>query len=104
MAELTRKLMTRHPEGPLFRCQRGTRWSRQSITARFRKLGEMLRMEGLTAYAFRHSAITDALVKGIPVAVVAELYGTSIHTISRSCSHIDQKHDVLRDAARRAIG
>jgi hypothetical protein len=43
------------------------------------------------------------MVKGIPVPVVAELYGTSIQTISKHYSHIDQQQDVLREAARKAV-
>jgi integrase len=104
MKHLTRRLMLKHPEGPLFRCQTGTPWSRQSITARFRKLSAKLGMEGVTAYTFRHSAISDALVRGVPVAVAAELYGTSIQVISRSYAHIDKREDVLREAMKQAVG
>jgi integrase len=104
MVELTRKLMARHAVGPLFRCQLGTPWSRQSITARFRKLSEKLGMEEVTAYTFRHTAISDALIRGVPLAVVAELFGTSIQTISRSYAHIDKREDVLLQAMEKAIG
>jgi integrase len=104
MVELTRRLMAKNPEGPLFRCQQGTPWSRQSITARFRALSERLGMKDVTAYTFRHTAISDALIRGVPVAVVAELFGTSIQTISRSYAHIDKREDVLLQAMEKAVG
>jgi integrase len=102
--ELMRKLVARYPEGPLFRNRIGKPWTRQALTARFRTLGEKLGIEGLTAYAFRTAYITDALSRGVPVAVVAELCGTSIQTINKHYAKIDKKRDVLRDAARLAVG
>jgi integrase len=102
--DLMRKLVARHPEGPLFRNQIGSPWTRQALTARFRKLAQVLGLPGLTAYAFRTAYITDALSRGVPVAVVAELCGTSIQTINKHYAKIDKKEDVLRDAARMAVG
>lgn len=104
MVELVRTLMERHPEGPLFRNNAGTPWIRQSITWRFRNLSEKLQLPDITAYSMRHAYISDALVRGVPVAIVAELCGTSIQTINKHYAHIDKKHDALREAARRAVG
>jgi integrase len=104
VADLLRALAGRHPEGPLFRNGRGKPWSRQNITWRFRALGKRLGIPGLTAYCFRHSYISDALGRGVPVAVLAELCGTSIQTIQKHYTHLDQKHDVMREAARKAVG
>jgi integrase len=104
MILLTRKLMLRYPEGPLFRNRSGRPWTRQSLTARFRMLGARLGLEELTAYEVRHGYITDALARGVPAAVVAELCGTSIQTIERHYNHMNVKHDVLRKAAQRALG
>jgi integrase len=103
MKELTRKLMVKNPEGPLFRNAVGAPWSRQTVTCRFRKLAKKLGLTQVTAYTFRHTAINDALVRGVPVAMVAELFGTSIQTISKSYAHIDQKHDALREAMKMAM-
>ena len=103
MLELTRELVLRYPEGPLFRNRCGHPWTRQAITARFRALGERLGIPGLKAYHLRHAYITDALARGIPVAVVAELCGTSIQTIQNAYNKMDHKHDVLREAARKAV-
>jgi integrase len=104
MLEMTRRLVKEHPEGPLFRNSLGKPYSRQTITARFRRLGERLGIEGLTAYCLRHCYVSDALLHGVPAAMVAELCGTSIQTIEKHYRHLDVKHDALREAAVRAIG
>ncbi len=104
MVELTRRLVAKYPEGPLLRNAKGTPWSRQSITWRFRQLAGRLGLEDVSAYTLRHTAISDALIRGVPVAVVAELFGTSIQTISRSYAHIDKREDVLVGAMRQAMG
>jgi integrase len=101
--DLVRKLIEKHPEGPLFRNQNGNPWTRQALTARFRALGERLGITGLKAYHLRHAYISDALARGVPVAVVAELCGTSIQTIEKHYRHLDQKHDILRAAAAKAV-
>jgi integrase len=104
MLELTRRLAERHPEGPLFRNKNGKPWMRQALTARFRTLGERLGIPGLSAYMIRHCFISDALARGVPVAVVAELCGTSIETIQKHYNHLNVKHDVLREAMKQAVG
>jgi integrase len=104
MVDMTRRLAAQYPEGPLFRNSIGKPWTRQTLTARFRALGERLEIGELTAYAVRHGYITDALARGVPAAVVAELCGTSIQTIEKHYRHLDVKHDVLRDAALKAVG
>jgi integrase len=104
MLALTKRLMQKYPEGPLFRNATGTPWSRQSITWRFRQLGEKLGINQLTAYAVRHGFITDALGRGIAVSVVAELCGTSIQTIQKHYNHLNVRHDVLREAMKQAVG
>jgi integrase len=102
--EMTKQLAQRHLEGPLYRNNNGNPWTRQALTARFRALGERLGIADLTAYCVRHCFISDALARGVPVAVVAELCGTSIQTIQKHYNHLNVKHDVLRDALRQAVG
>ena len=100
---LTKRLAEKHPAGPLFAARRAPPGA-QTVTCRFRKLTKKLGLEGVTSYTYRHTALNDALVRGVPVAMVAELYGTSIQTISKSYSHLDQKEDALREAMKRAMG
>jgi integrase len=104
MLDLVRRLALQYPEGPLFRNRCGDPWTRQSLTARFRALGKRLEIAGLKAYHLRHAYISDALARGVPVAILAQLCGTSIQTIAKHYDKLNQMHDVLRDAAKKAIG
>jgi integrase len=69
-----------------------------------RKLEKRLNIPRLSPYAWRHTAITDALARGISASVCADLYGTSVRTIERYYQHLDQHKDLLREAARKAVG
>jgi integrase len=84
MAQLCRDLAREYPEGPLFRNTRGKPWTRSVVRIRFRNLRKRLGLDpGVVAYAFRHTFITDALEKGVPIASLAELAG-----------HKDTRHDL----------
>ncbi len=105
MVELTKSLMTKHPDGPLFRGPRGGKpFTRNGIRCRFRRLRKKLpHLKGLIAYGYRHSFATDALVNGVGIAQVAELLGhTSTEMVMRHYSHIAGKIDHMRDAAMKA--
>lgn len=44
----------------------------------------------ITAYAFRHSTITDLIVAGVPALTVAQLSGTSVAMIEKHYGHLLQ--------------
>jgi integrase len=96
-----KELAREHPDGPLFRTRAEKPWSRPAAAKAMRRLERKAGVSRLTPYAFRHTAITDALAKGIPAHVVAELMGTSVRIISRYYAHLDARRDVLREAARK---
>src|SRR5262249_16998184 len=77
MVELTRTLVEKNPEGPIFRGPRGnTPYSRNAVRIRFRRLRQKLpHLAGVVAYSYRHTYCTDALVNGVGVAQVAEWLG-----------------------------
>ena len=125
MQELTRDLMRRYPEGPLFRSTRrlgGVRrpWTRNGIRCRFKRLREKARrlreqeqdpekrekipdLAGLTSYVLRHTFTTHALTTGLPVPVVSALLGhKSMKMVDEHYNHTDQATDILKDAARKA--
>jgi integrase len=103
MLEMTRRLVALYPEGPLFRNQLGDPWTKPTLTARFRRLAERTGIEELTAYVVRHCYMTDALARGVPIAGVAELCGTSVQTIQKHYAHLDQKKEQMRQWASQAI-
>ena len=109
MIELTKKLVARYPEGPIFRGpkRRGHRpFTRNGIRCRFRRLRQKLpHLKGVISYTLRHSYITDALVNGVSVATVAELAGhKDLKMLQEHYGHLSQKRLHLADAAKRAVG
>ena len=109
MIELTRKRMIEFPEGPLFRGPAragGKPNSKNAVRCRFRRLRKKLpHLKGVIAYTYRHSYITDALERGVPVASVAELAGhTDLRMIEEHYGHLSQKKTHLQEAARKAAG
>jgi integrase len=105
MAALSQELADCHPEGPLFRNTRGLPWTRNAIRIRFRNLRKKLGLpKGVVAYAFRHTYITDALEKGVPIATLAELAGhRGTRMISTVYSKLSQRRRHLTDMAAQAV-
>lgn len=107
MAELSRELMARHPEGPIFRGPRGAKpFTRNGIRCRFRRLRQKLpHLEHFVAYNYRATFATNALENGVGIAQVAELLGHADTTmVSKHYSMLSQKVQHLRDMAQKAIG
>src|SRR5262245_2107039 len=104
MVELTRKLVERHPEGPLFRNSRGKPWTRNALRCRFRQLRRKFpKLKGVVCYTYRHSFATDALENGVGVAQVAELLGhTSTDMVSQHYQHLRDRREHLLQAAVQA--
>lgn len=104
MLEMSKRLMQKHPDGPLFRSSRGKAFSRNAIRCRFKRLRDKSPiLKGVVAYSYRHAFATDALVHGVGIAQVAELMGhTSTELVSRVYSHISMNVGHLREAAVRA--
>lgn len=107
MIELTKRLMVRNPQGPLFRGPRGNKpFSKNGVRCRFRRLRQKLpHLKGVISYTYRHSYATDALERGVPVATVAELIGhKDLRMIANHYGHLSEKRRHLQDAARKAAG
>ena len=107
MLELTRRLVAEHPEGPLFRgpcSKRG--FSRNGVRCRFKRLREKLpRLAGVISYTLRHSFATQALVRGVGIAQVAELLGhVDTSMVSEHFGHLAGNVQHLRDMALKATG
>jgi integrase len=104
MLELTKRQMEKFPTGPLFPNMRGKVFSRNAWRCRFRRLREKFpSLAGVVCYSLRHSFATDALVKGVGIAQVAELMGhTSTEMVSRVYGHIAANVAHMRDAAKKA--
>lgn len=107
MVDLSRRLVALFPEGPLFRGPRDkAAFTRQNIRCRFRRLREKLpHLKHFVCYNVRHTFATQALVRGVGIAQVAELLGhTSTEMVSKTYGHLAEQVTHLREAAARAAG
>ncbi|HEX3151476.1 MAG TPA: site-specific integrase [Gemmataceae bacterium] len=105
MVELSRKLIQQYPNGPLFRGPRDkTAFSRQNIRCRLKRLRTKLpHLKHFVCYSVRHTFATQALIKGVGVAQVAELLGhASTEMVSRTYGHLADQVVHMREAAARA--
>jgi integrase len=107
MVELTRMLMEKYPEGPLFRGPRSKRgFTRNGVRCRFRVLRQKLpHLAGVISYTMRHSFATQALVNGVGIAHVAELMGhVDTSMVSQHYAHLAGNVQHMREAANKATG
>jgi integrase len=102
MVDLSRRLMERWPEGPIFRNERGRPWTRSGYGHEVRKLAAALKMgPEAVAYSLRHLYVTDGLEKGIPPATLAELVGhKDVTMIMRIYNKLKKRTEHLHEAAR----
>ena len=86
--------------GPLFRNSRGRPWTSDALSCAVRRIRLLTGLDGRTVcYALRHQYITDALARGVPIATVAEMTGTSPEMIAKVYSHLSDKKVLLLAAA-----
>jgi integrase len=97
------KLIHQIPAGPLFRNMKGQPWNTNSMNCATRQARKKAGLENnlAVAYAIRHQYITDALASGVPIAIVAEMTGTSPEMIAKVYSHISEKKTLFLEAANK---
>jgi integrase len=101
MIELTRRLMGRHAEGPLFRNEDGKPWTGNAVRCRFRRVRKKFGLGGdLVAYLYRHAVATDLLEAGTGIAQAAEILG---HKGTEMLMRHYQKHRHRRDHLREQV-
>ena len=87
----------KNPTGPIFRNNRNTPWTDTALADAIARLRDKTEIEGLCAYAFRHSWITRMLQRGVDVATVAAMAGNSPEMVLRVYNHVCQDEDrILR--------
>ncbi len=105
MAELSKTLAAKYPEGPLFRGPRNKKpFTRNGIRCRFKRLRKKLpHLKHFVCYNLRHTFATRALVNGVGIAQVAELLGhSSTDMVSKVYGHLAEQVAHLREAATKA--
>jgi integrase len=97
LLERLRQLAQQHPTGPLFLSQKNKPRTSQAACKAMLRIERRSGVGKLTVYAWRHSYATDALAKGIPIHVLAELMGSSARTLNgplpRTLPHMASSHD-----------
>ena len=81
------------PSAPLFARADGSAWNKDSWKYPFKDavIAAKLPMAA-TAYALRHSTITDLIIKGLDTMTVSQLAGTSIVMIEKHYGHLRAEH------------
>lgn len=98
------RLALQHPEGPLFKNNRGRAWTNFSLNCRFRALRAKFGFP-VFAYVLRHTFITDALVRGVDPLTVAALAGhKDAAMIMKVYSHLCENDEHLAAKLRQATG
>jgi integrase len=106
---LAKELMTKYPEGPIFRTESGRPWSNQTICARFisikraanraaEKMGLPQVRKAVTAYSLRHAYVTRWIEQDRPVWKLCELLNTSEAMLRQHYSHLFERTESLREA------
>lgn len=94
------ELMQKGGTGRLFRNSKGNPWTEFSIAIAARKARDRAGLdERAVAYSFRHLWATNALARGVPLAIVAEMMGNSPEIVAKVYSHLSDKKQLLLDAA-----
>lgn len=80
------------PAAPLFARADGSAWDRYAWRGPIKDAVRAAELpDEISAYALRHSTITDLIADGVPTLTVAQLSGTSVAMIERHYGHLLQK-------------
>lgn len=81
------------PGAPIFTRADGKRWDKDAWKKPIRAAARAADLpDTITAYAMRHSAITDLVTGGLDLLTVAQLSGTSVAMIERHYGHLRSEH------------
>jgi integrase len=98
--QITKKLMDRNPEGPIFRNTHGKPWDKRSVACRFYRLKKKVGRQ-LCLYLIRHAQITRQLAAGIDSHIVAQLSGhRDTQMIDRVYGHTIEDWELMRNKLR----
>ncbi len=102
--ELLKRLVEEHPAGPVFTNRFGNGWSKNNAGKYIARVCKKLGIEGVTLYNLRTTYISNALVNGVPIEVVAALCGNSPQVIHQHYNSVDKIETAMRAAAQKALG
>jgi len=91
-----KKQREKYSTGLLFRSTACSRFYDQLVVKRFWAIANHLGFP-VSAYSYRHTFITRALLKGVSAAQIAELCGTSIQMVTRNYGHLEARPDLMKE-------
>lgn len=98
---ITKRLMDKHPSGPLFRNMAGVPWTTDATNCRFCRIKKQKGVR-YSLYALRHTWINRMLLSGVDAFTVATLAGHSDPSmLMKHYAHLSQAPDFLRQQTRR---
>lgn len=101
---ITKRLVLKYPEGPLFRNSKGQPWTKDAVQRNFKRLARKVGT-ATCLYAVRHSFVTDALVRGVEPMTLATIVGhANIDMIWEVYNKIRHQQDHIRNAIKLATG
>lgn len=105
LATLTKILIAKRPAGNLFLTSQGKPWTKDGIARRLTRMKESLGIdEPFTAYSYRHTYTTDALLAGVDLIQVAALLGHSNPAmVAKVYGHVGKHGQPLRAAAANSV-
>jgi integrase/recombinase XerC len=87
--------------GPILRNRRGRAWTKDAVVLAMRRLRDRTGVKA-TAYSYRHTFATEALVSGVPETHVAELLGhSSTAMLHQHYAHLGSKAQAMHAALNR---
>lgn len=87
VAIVERACHNRAPDDYIFQAPMGGHWTSNALGARFREIREAASVRPLTIYSFRHLWISEMLMAGINMQLIATMAGTSVAMIERVYGH-----------------
>ena len=101
--EITKRLMEKHPTGPLFLTSHGNPWDRHKISDAFSRLEAKVGVK-YRLYDFRFSFCTNGLKKGVDPVSMQHLMGhQDLQMISKVYALVNQDGDHMRKMAEKAV-
>lgn len=102
--EITKRLIERHPTGPLFRNVDGLPWTPDATNCRFRRAKNTVGVK-VSLYSLRHTWINRMLLAGVDAFTVAHMAGHSDPSmLAKHYAHLSQAPSYLLQQISKLAG
>jgi integrase len=96
--EICQRLALKHPDGPMFRNERGQPWGTTMLAGRCGRLSEKVGFK-VTPYSIRHTFATEKIIAGVDLVTITTLMGhVDMKMLVKIYQHVSARPDHLRKA------